>query len=287
MIVEPLSPQFLKQLQRLKIHTRRTFLGTRQGSHASPRRGQGLEFSDYRLYTAGDDFRHIDWKILARNDRVYVKEFREEQDLSVLLLIDGSASMGVPEEKIRLANSIALALGFIALADGDRVTFASLGNGRTPRYVGARAIHRAALELGKFSPLGDFSPIDEVRSALASQRLPGKCFFLTDLLFPLPEVIQSLELIRAKNFDLSVIQLLSPEELAPPSYGDSVLVDAETAEELSLTVDPVSYQRKLNEHLTAVEHHAHRLGATFLQVSTTDSLSEILLQRLTQIGVLR
>jgi len=79
------TPGFFRRLQQLKIQTRRSYLGSRSGSHISKRRGHGLEFSDYRTYVPGDDFRHIDWGVYGRTDRLYVKEFREEQELQVLL----------------------------------------------------------------------------------------------------------------------------------------------------------------------------------------------------------
>ena len=98
-MLKTFSPSFFKRLQQLKIHTRRTFLGSRQGGHLSLRRGHGLEFADYRLYTSGDDFRHIDWGIYGRTDRLYVKQFREEQDLNVFFLIDASQSMDFPQNE--------------------------------------------------------------------------------------------------------------------------------------------------------------------------------------------
>ena len=103
------TPGFFRRLQQLKIKTRRSYLGSRQGSHISKRRGHGLEFSDYRSYVPGDDFRHIDWGVYGRTDRLYVKEFREEQELQVLFLIDTSQSMGFPEAegKFEFAKDLA------------------------------------------------------------------------------------------------------------------------------------------------------------------------------------
>ena len=83
-----LNQAFLKQLELLKINSRRSFLGSRQGGHASIKRGHGIEFSDYRKYVPGDDPRHIDWNVYARTERVYVKRFQEEQDLSVFIFLE-------------------------------------------------------------------------------------------------------------------------------------------------------------------------------------------------------
>ena len=85
---ETFTPAFLRQLELLRLRARRSYLGTRQGGHLSLKRGHGIEFSDYRKYELGDDPRHIDWSAYARSERLYIKRFREEQDLSVLLLLD-------------------------------------------------------------------------------------------------------------------------------------------------------------------------------------------------------
>jgi len=98
-MIEPFSPSFYRRLQQLKIRTRRSFLGSRQGSHLSPRKGQGLEFSEFRPYTPGDDYRYIDWGVYGRTDRVFIRQYREEQDLNVMVMLDASASMAYPEDE--------------------------------------------------------------------------------------------------------------------------------------------------------------------------------------------
>ena len=176
-LADPFTPSFFRRLQQLKIRTRRSFLGSRQGSHLSKRKGQGLEFSDYRPYAPGDDYRHIDWGVYGRTDRVYVREFREEQDLNVLVVLDTSASMGYPqgERKFESARDLALSLGYVALTDGDSVIFSMLGQQNTPRYSGPKALSRAAKALYDVSPQGSFSLTSELRAAIARHRIPGKC----------------------------------------------------------------------------------------------------------------
>ena len=95
MLPEVFTPAILRQLEMLKLSSRRAFLGQRQGAHLSLKRGQGVEFYDYRKYELGDNPRHIDWGLYGRSERIYVKRFREEQSLSVLVLLDSSPSMGV------------------------------------------------------------------------------------------------------------------------------------------------------------------------------------------------
>src|SRR4029077_6308848 len=117
---EEFTPDFLARLEQLRIRTRREFEGLGKGAHLSPRRGSSLEFSDFRHYALGDDFRFIDWGLYGRTDKLYIKLFKEEEDLLTYIFLDASASMGYParDRKFEAAVTIALALGYVALAAG-------------------------------------------------------------------------------------------------------------------------------------------------------------------------
>src|SRR6266702_783995 len=115
MLPEPFTPQFLSQLETLRLRTRKEFLGRHTGSYSSPRRGTSVEFAAYRKYPPGDDIRYLAWGIYARTDRLYVRIFREEVVLVAYVFIDASASMGFPsrEEKFLPASHVALALSYV------------------------------------------------------------------------------------------------------------------------------------------------------------------------------
>lgn len=292
-MLEPFTPAFYKRLQQLKIRTRRAFLGSRQGSHRSLRKGHGLEFADYRHYAPGDDFRHIDWGVYGRTDRLYVREFREEQDLNVIFLIDTSASMGQPPEsgKFELACNLALSLGYVALTDGDAVTLSLLGQRNTPRFVTPAALSRARKELENAVPGGSFIVEDEVRAAIARQRIPGKCFFISDFFADKDDIFAALDLLRAKNFDITLIHILSPAELRLDfKPGSAVVVDSETLEEVVLSLDTSSartYATLLAEHVEAIEQYCREAGVTHVLVSSADSVTDIVLTRLPELGLLK
>src|SRR5574338_410224 len=120
---------FLRRLERLALVARRASIGQTQGERRSQKRGQSVEFADFRPYVMGDDFRRIDWNAYARLERFFIKLFVEEEDLSVHLLVDTSRSMnwGQPN-KLWYATRIAGALSYIALAGLDRVTITGLGS---------------------------------------------------------------------------------------------------------------------------------------------------------------
>src|SRR3954469_14758780 len=117
-----LDPDFLARLQRLEIVSKKIFVGKMKGERLSRRKGQSVEFADYRNYVVGDDLRFLDWNLFARLDKLFLRLFLEEEDLHVYLLVDNSLSMdfGTPS-KLHYAKQVAAALGFIGLVNLDRV----------------------------------------------------------------------------------------------------------------------------------------------------------------------
>src|SRR5687768_15682620 len=123
-----LSPALLAQLEKLELVTRRIFRGRMKGERRSKRKGQSVEFADFRNYVPGDDLRFIDWNTYARLDRLFLKMFLEEEDLHFFALIDASESMEFGEpSKLHYAKQLAAALGFIGLVRADRVKIETLG----------------------------------------------------------------------------------------------------------------------------------------------------------------
>src|SRR5438477_6979123 len=117
-----LDPQFLVRLEQLELVSRKIFMGRMKGERRSRRKGQSVEFADYRNYVVGDDLRFLDWNLFARLDRLFLRLFMEEEDLHVHVLVDNSLSMefGSPT-KLRYACQVAAALGFVGLVNMDRV----------------------------------------------------------------------------------------------------------------------------------------------------------------------
>src|SRR3989442_608629 len=118
----PLSPESLHRLEQLELVSRKIFSGRMKGDRLSKRKGQSVEFADYRQYSVGDDLRFLDWNLYARLDRLFIRLFLEEEDLHVYLLIDNSLSMdfGAPT-KLHYVKQVAAALGFIGFGEQDRV----------------------------------------------------------------------------------------------------------------------------------------------------------------------
>src|ERR1700676_5140876 len=125
-----LDPQFLHRLEQLELVSRKIFLGLMKGERRSKRKGQSVEFADYRNYVKGDDLRFLDWNLYARLDRLYIRLFQEEEDLHFYVLIDNSLSMdfGAPT-KLHYARQVAAALAFVGLVNMDRVAIDVVGDG--------------------------------------------------------------------------------------------------------------------------------------------------------------
>src|SRR6266852_4558533 len=134
-----LDPKFLARLEQLELVSRKIFQGRMKGERLSKKKGQSVEFADYRNYVVGDDLRHLDWNLFARLDRLFIRLFMEEEDLHLYVLIDNSLSMdfGTPT-KLHYAKQVAAALGFVGLVNLDRVVIEAFNNRITQTMPVAR-----------------------------------------------------------------------------------------------------------------------------------------------------
>lgn len=293
MLPDSFTPSLLRQLELLKIRSRRAFLGFRQGGHISPKRGHGIEFSDYRRYELGDNPRHIDWGVYARSDKLFIKTFQEEQELSVLLLLDSSSSMFVPvsDQKWQRACEIALGLSYVALMEHDSVSVAAPGLFQTPFHYGARAIHELSkvVMTPREVPHVDF--FREAERAITKVRFPGVAIFLSDFLMPLDQLAKLVNLMRAKNLDITAIQVLGPQDLDPlQGKDDAIAVDSESGERVEISFD----RKQREEYAVLLDQHIRRLrellgagNVHYSRAETAVPLGEYLIRELPQTGLLR
>src|SRR3954465_12683456 len=153
-----LDPQFLARLEQLELVSRKIFLGLMKGERRSKRKGQSVEFADYKNYVKGDDLRFLDWNLYARLDRLFIRLFMEEEDLHFYLLLDNSLSMdfGTPT-KLHYAKQVAAALGFVGLVNLDRVLVRAFNDRLVqslPALRGRHSFWRLAGFLDKREPAG-------------------------------------------------------------------------------------------------------------------------------------
>jgi uncharacterized protein (DUF58 family) len=291
----PFTRDFLNRLECLRIRSRREFLGGRAGSYSSPRRGTSLEFADYRRYAPGDDLRYLDWRVYARTDKLYIKLFRDEVDLFVYLFVDASGSMLYPSrgQKFDPACHVALALAYVALANHDQVKLHFLQPGpalASPFYRGRHRIDQAAELVASVAPAGSLDFPRALAAQLRTVHRPGKAFLISDLLMPVEALQQGLNVLRASNFDIAVIQVLSPAERDPPFAGGVVAVDSESGEERSLYWDErlkQEYRRRLERHINAIRTFCHQAGVRYSLYWTGEPVEGFVLETLPAVGLLR
>ncbi len=291
------TADYLSRLETLRMQTRRRFLGSRPGGHVSPRRGAGLEFADYRRYTPGDDLRYIDWNLYGRTDRLYIKQFQEEEDLYTSLFLDGSASMAYPAQdgKAEAAQDMILSLAYVVLASNDAVKLSLLGldttrPATTPFFRGRQRLGQVAAFLGRDRPAGRGNIVQSLARQLQQSHHPGKAVWVSDFLFPLSDVRTGLHLMRDANFDLALIQILGREEMDPPLFPDGArLTDSESGEERLVYFDTrakQTYRQRLDRHNRALQSACHQAGVHYVRFITPQDLPHFILRELPALGLL-
>lgn len=293
MASEIISQKFLKKLEMFSIQSRRAFLGSKQGGHVSPRKGHGVEFSDYRQYELGDNPRYIDWSVYARTERLYVKQYREEEDLTVMIVLDGSSSMHVPDDGEKWDRAVALAqsLGYVALMNHDVVRLVVLGSDRVGVYSGPRAFSRLKSDLEDIVPLRSQPNRREIGNALTQARFPGVVCFISDFLFDFKDIEQILLLPRSKNYAVSLLHIIGKEDSEPFSVGEAVVAeDSETLSTVDLNWDKgtqESYAKLFNDHVGNIMRYARSAGMEYLLVRPQVNIEDVILKGLPRIGILK
>jgi uncharacterized protein (DUF58 family) len=283
---------FLRQLERLLLLMKTPVRGGLKGGRRSVKRGQSVEFADYRDYSLGDDLRQLDWNVYARLERLFVKLFIEEEDVTVTFLIDASASMasGHPE-KLLFAKRAAAALGYIGLASEDRVVVASLGGRVARRHPALRGSGRVFRLLSHLSAVtASDGPTDlaaAARHAAAQLTGRGVVVLISDLLDPAADrVIREL---AATNSELIILHVLSPQELDPALEGDLRLIDVETGDGMDVTVDLATidgYKARLAAWREAFADLAAKRRASYVDLATDLPLADLVFAELRRRRVL-
>jgi uncharacterized protein (DUF58 family) len=291
---EPLlDTKFLAQFEQLELVSRKIFLGRMKGERRSKRKGQSVEFADYRNYVIGDDLRHLDWNLYARLDRLFIRLFLEEEDLHVYLLIDNSLSMdfGTPT-KLRYAKQIAAALAFIGLVNMDRVVIEAFNNRLTqsmPAARGRRSLWRVLDFLEKLEPAGPSDLRLSLRTFSLKCSGKGIVVLLSDFMDK-GGYEDALRYLIARQLDIYAIQVLSQEEIEPEIVGDLKLVDVEDDDEAEITVSgPLlkRYKQNLAAYRAALNQFCSRRGVAYFFTSNQVPFDRLVLHYLRQRGLVR
>jgi uncharacterized protein (DUF58 family) len=266
---------FMRKLERLSLVSRKLKSGRLKGERRSPKRGQSVEFADYRTYAPGDDLRRVDWNAYARMERLFVKLFQEEEDLTVHILIDASKSMdwGDPNDvtltapvtptdaptsdtqyairntqsdtagqnKLIYAKRVAASLGYISLTDLDRLSVTAFSKSGLQRFTPVRGKGHALSLLRFIAGIKAEGQTDldlMLRQYAAQARYPGLLFLLSDCLVD-GGGVQGLSALQAAGHEINLIHILSPAEIHPELalIGDLRLKDVETGATQDVSID--------------------------------------------------
>jgi uncharacterized protein (DUF58 family) len=290
---ELLDPEFMARLERLEIVSRKIFAGKMRGERRSKRKGESVEFADYRNYVVGDDLRFLDWNIYGRLDRLFLKLFLEEEDLHVSVLIDSSKSMdwGSPS-KILYAKRVAAALAYIGLCNYDRVSLYAYANGLTQQLAGVRG-RRLMSQVVDFLTRLECDGASNFSAACKHYAVrhpqPGILLVLSDF-FEKGGFEQGLRYLLGRKLDLYVVQILSPDELEPQLVGDLQLQDVEDDDLAEVTVSQAllsRYKYNLRRYCESLKDFCTRRGVAYLFTSTEVGFDQLVLSYLRHRGLLR
>jgi uncharacterized protein (DUF58 family) len=289
-----LTPELLRRLEQFQLLAARRSKSSAKGERRSKARGQSVEFADFRNYVPGDDFRYLDWNLYGRLDKLFLKLYEEERELPVRIFLDASESMtfGGPP-KFDFARQVAAAAGYVALCGFDRVSIHifpepdTTAQGTEGAVSSAEMAARGALRSvrGRKSAMGFFQNLsqltargagdlnEDLRRGALSSRQTGVALVLSDFLDP-AGYESGLNALVGRGFHVNVVQILAPEELNPPTYGDLRLVDSENA-----------YQQTVQNFCQRLREFCQSRGMSFFSVSSDASLEQLLLNQLRQAEV--
>jgi uncharacterized protein (DUF58 family) len=273
-----LSPAVVAAVQDLGLAARLVVEGIRAGGHRSPFHGYSAEFQQHRAYRAGDDLKYVDWKLLARTDRLYSRQFRETTSMSVMLVLDGSASMAFPEEgltKFRYASIVAAALAYLVTTQGDAVGMMAMARGARsylPARGGRPHLRSLIAQLDRLRPGGSWQPARAIDRAADLLKRRGMILVLSDFYDDEEAVRRTLRRVAHSGHDVGMLQIIAEEERALPYRGDVELEDLESGERRLVRASAIAdeYARALNDFLTRVREGAHRDGIDYALMPTSE-----------------
>jgi len=275
-----IDPKTLMSIRNLELRARTVVEGFWAGLHRSPYHGFSVEFTEYRQYTPGDDLRYLDWRVLARSDRYFLKRFEDETNLRCHLITDQSRSMtygSLGYTKAEYASTLAATLAYFLHLQGDAVGLLTFDE-QVRDYLPPR--HRTshlrqlmiALEKTAVGRVTDLvAPLQRVAEIV---RKRGLIVLLSDFLAPIERLENSLIQLAAGGHELVVFQILDPAEVSFEFKEPTMFEDSET--DRSMMIDPVAaranYLRNLNAHCEAVRDTCQRLGSSYSRLVTSQPL---------------
>ncbi len=279
-----LDPVAIQRAEVLGLQARQIVEGYMAGEHKSPYRGFAIEFAQHREYVPGDDTRHLDWKVLGRSDRYYIKQYEQETNYVAHLILDGSESMkygSAGVTKFDYARTIAATLAYLILQQRDAASLAIFDNKVRSYYQrtdNLSAIHNLISLLANFEPEQTTS-ISTVLHDLARQiKRKGIVILISDLFDDVDNVLKGIQHLRFSGSEVIIFHVLDPYELTFPFKGTVEFRGLEGGPKLMTRPADLrkSYLKELNDFITKLRTGCERNGCNYVQVNTATPWAEVL-----------
>lgn len=279
-----IDPTTLMRIKSLELRARKVMDGLSGGLNRSPYHGFSVEFTEYRQYSPGDDLRYMDWRLYARSDRYYIKQFEDETSLRCHLVVDLSKSMSfgsLSYTKLDYARTMAATFAYFLTTQRDAaglVTFDEDVNEFVPARYRSGQFRRLIVALERAAGGTSTSlerPLDQVAQRVNRR---GMLVLISDMLAPIDSLQQHLAWLSARGQEVVLFQVLDPAELKFDFDEPAMFEDLESGREMY--VDPKAtrenYQARLTEHLDAIRETCGRLGIEHELVSSDEPLDRVL-----------
>ncbi len=284
-----LDAAFFDTLSRLRLSMGHKSSMNLVGNRKSVQKGSSTEFSDFREYMPGDDIRRIDWNAYGRLDRLYIKEYMEEKEAVVSILVDTSASMNYGEnKKSDLAAMLTATMAYLGLNNMDRVLVYDLQNMQSPFVAtgGKKAFPRLVQWLGERSFEGTADIGEAIRKMPAKG--PGVTIIISDFLqeefLEQPDAAEKLlRFLDYRKQKAVFLQVLAGEELLVELTGTKNLIDMEEKSTLRLTLDAASigaYEKALLQFMNQLKRQCAKAGATYILCNTNKDFQQLIFEDL-------
>ena len=285
---ELVDPVFFSRLDNIELRAKSIVEGFLHGLHRSPYVGFSVEFESHREYVPGDDLRHVNWKLFARQHRLYVKEYSAETNMNLYILLDVSGSMecaNTGRSKLHYGSALAAALAHLALKQHDAVGITLFAD-RVVSHLPPRAkLHQLDEILRLIAVTEARPPSDASRSlnqAAELFRRRGMVVIISDLFDDVDEIMKGIEHLRFQNHEVLIFQILDPWERDLPLEGNIRFRDLETGEELTTQAEGVreNYLAAMNEWRDSLEKDCRNRSVDRVELTTDDPLDQALLDYL-------
>ncbi|MDB6076564.1 MAG: hypothetical protein JWO82_311 [Akkermansiaceae bacterium] len=284
MTADLLDPDAVSRGEALGLMARKIVEGYRVGEHRSPFQGFAIEFAQHREYAPGDDMRHLDWKVLGRSDRYYIKQYEQDTNFVAHLVVDGSASMNYGSgklTKLHYAKILASCLAHLVLLQRDAVALALVDTAvreYLPRTDNLQRINHIMDRLAAFQATGETRLGAALEQVAREARRRGITVLISDFFDDEEGLAKGLERLTYAGNEVIVFQILDPYELTFPFQGTWRFKDLESTADLKTVPDDIrkNYLKNFEEFRTRIRRICEKYQAHYVLADTSRSIAETL-----------